>query len=115
MLIFPQGVHARPEQELAGDPAVRFRPGVALLARRWTRPSSRSAWPAPRRSIPAHLDEYTGPTIGGIPVSLTRGPLAIAFGPPLTLKPGEAPAEFAARLQAICFDLTRQAEKAIGA
>ncbi len=32
ILIFPQGVHATPAQERAGDSAVRFRPGVALLA-----------------------------------------------------------------------------------
>src|SRR5262249_51923523 len=32
VLIFPQGTHARPQQERAADPAVRFRPGVAHLA-----------------------------------------------------------------------------------
>src|SRR2546421_8230696 len=32
VLIFPQGVHAEPAQERAGDPAARFRPGVAVLA-----------------------------------------------------------------------------------
>lgn len=31
-LIYPQGMHARPAQERAGDPSVRFRPGVAHLA-----------------------------------------------------------------------------------
>jgi hypothetical protein len=46
-------------------------------------------------------------------VALRRGPLAIAFGAPLMLQPDESPHAFAARLQAVSYALTRQAEQAI--
>jgi len=51
--------------------------------------------------------------IAGIPVAITRGPLAIAFGPPLRRGPEETPRAFAARLQESSYALTREAERAL--
>ncbi len=63
--------------------------------------------------MPPHIEEYHGPKIANIPVSITRGPLAIAFGKPIRFHPGESPQAFAARLQEVSFALTRQAEQAL--
>jgi len=52
--------------------------------------------------------------IAGVPVSIRRGPLAIAFGEPLESVPGEEPQAFALRLQEASFALARQAEAALG-
>jgi len=65
------------------------------------------------RVMPPFLEEYRGLLIAGVPVSLKRRPLAIAFGQPLTLEPGEEPHAFAARLQDACYALARQAEQAL--
>jgi len=65
------------------------------------------------RLMPADLSLYHGPVIGGIPVSFTRGPLAIAFGEPLRYEPGDAAHIFADRLQAASFALAREAEAAL--
>jgi hypothetical protein len=64
--------------------------------------------------MPPTLEGYTGPTVAGIPVSIRRGPLAVAFGAPLRPEPGESPAAFAARLQEVSFALARRAEAALG-
>ena len=57
VLIFPQGVHARPEEEIAGDPAVRFRPGVALLAEALEATVVPFGLAGTEKLVPAHLDE----------------------------------------------------------
>jgi hypothetical protein len=62
--------------------------------------------------IPPRREDFDGPAIAGIPLSITRGPLAIAFGAPLTLQRGEKPEAFAARLQEESYRLTRLAEHA---
>jgi 1-acyl-sn-glycerol-3-phosphate acyltransferase len=113
VLIFPQGEHTRPERERTGDPEARFRPGVAVLAQVLDAAVVPFGLAGTERMMPAFLEEYHGPTIANIPVSITRGPLAIAFGKPLTLQPGEDPHDFAARLQEASFALTRQAENAL--
>ena len=113
VLIFPQGIHARPERERADDPATRFRPGVAHLAAALEAVVVPFGLAGTERVMPAHLDDYKGLVIAGIPISIRRGPLAIAYGAPLTLQPDEAPAGFAARLQAASYALTRQAEAAL--
>jgi hypothetical protein len=41
---------------------------------------------------------------------LRRGPVVVAFGAPLSVESGEAPAAFTARLQAACFALNQTAE-----
>jgi hypothetical protein len=51
--------------------------------------------------------------IAGIPVTINRGPLAIAFGMPLRREVGEEPQAFTERLEQICFTLARQAEEAL--
>jgi 1-acyl-sn-glycerol-3-phosphate acyltransferase len=114
MLIFPQGVHTWPEQERSGDPAVRFRPGVAYLAEALSAPVLPFGLAGTERLVPPSLEDYRGRRILGIPLVLRRGPVVIAFGPPLHLRPGEPPDEFAARLQTTCYALTRQAEAALG-
>jgi long-chain acyl-CoA synthetase len=113
VLIFPQGVHADPAQERANDPAVRFRPGAAHLAAALDAAVMPFGLAGTERMIPPTLVGFEGRVIGGIPVSLRRGPLAIAFGAPLTLEPHESPPAFAARLQDVCYALTRQAEQAL--
>jgi long-chain acyl-CoA synthetase len=115
ILIFPQGVHARPEQERADDPAVRFRPGVALLAEALGAPVVPFGLAGTEALIPATLEGFEGKVVGGVPVQITRGPLAIAFGAPLRLDADEAPDAFAARLQGVCYPLTREAERALSA
>jgi hypothetical protein len=63
--------------------------------------------------MPYKPSEFRGRLLAGVPVSITRGPLAIAFGPALTCDSGETPESFTLRLQAQCFALTRRAEDAL--
>ena len=113
VLIFPQGTHARPEQERAGDLAIRFRPGVSFLAQALDAAVVPFGLAGTERVMPPYLEEFTGRVIAGVPVKFTRGPLAIAFGPPLTRAPDEPPRAFAARLQEASYALARQAEGAL--
>jgi 1-acyl-sn-glycerol-3-phosphate acyltransferase len=114
VLIFPQGVHAAPEAERAGDPAARFKPGVAHLAAALDAAVVPFGLAGTEAVIPpAAPPDFKGYVIAGIPVLLRRGPLAIAFGPPLTREPNESPQAFTARLQEVCYALTRQAEGAL--
>ena len=112
VLIFPQGTHSRLEQEHANDPAVRFRPGVAHLAAALDAAVVPFGLAGTEQVMPAFLEEFKGPVIAGVPVSLRRRPLAIAFGQPLTLEPGEEPHAFARRLQDVCYALADLAEQA---
>jgi 1-acyl-sn-glycerol-3-phosphate acyltransferase len=112
VLIFPQGTHATTEAELADDPSVRFRAGVAHLAEALDLPVVPFGLAGPERVMPPLLDEFHGLMIAGLPLSVRRGPLTIAFGTPLRLEPGETAPTFTARLQAVCYALTRQAEDA---
>lgn len=111
ILIFPQGTHATPEQERDEDPAVRFHPGVAYLSSALNVPVVPFGLAGTEAVMPRSPDEFEGVLVAGIPVSLRRGPLAIAFGAPLTASPGEDPMAFAARLQTVCYALTRDAER----
>jgi long-chain acyl-CoA synthetase len=113
VLIFPQGKHADPPLELIDDPSVRFRPGVAHLVEALDAEVVPFGIAGTERLMPAHVEQYHGLVIAGVPVSITRGPLAIAFGPPVRMNDGETPREFTARLQDVCYALTRQAEAAI--
>ena len=89
LLIFPQGQHARPERERAGDPSVGFQSGVGHLV------ASLDAVVVPfgvagtEHVMPAFLDTFKGKVVAGVPVAWRRGPLAIAFGEPLCLGPNE--------------------------
>lgn len=113
VLIFPQGTHAWPEEERADEPRVRFKPGVAHLARALEAPVVPFGLAGTEALMPVDPSKFEGLKIAGVPVSLTRGPLAIAFGPPLTLEPAETPQAFAARLQEAGYALSRQAEQAL--
>jgi long-chain acyl-CoA synthetase len=113
VLIFPQGRHARPEEEQADEAAARFRPGVAHLAAALDAAVVPFGLAGTERMIPPRKEEFRGRVIAGIPVSITRGPLAIAFGTPLRLEPGESPQAFTVRLEQACFALTRRAEAAL--
>lgn len=116
VLIFPQGTHSDPEEERADAPRVRFKPGVGHLAAALDAVVVPFGLAGTEKLIPPNLDGFTGPVIaGGVPVAITRGPLAIAFGPPTSLGPDESLQAFAQRLQAVCYDLTRQAEAALAA
>jgi long-chain acyl-CoA synthetase len=113
ILIFPQGTHATVEAELADDPSVRFRAGVAHLAEALDLPVVPFGLAGPEHVIPSVPNAFQGMKIAGVPVSVRRGPLAIAFGAPLRLKPDETAQAFATRLQAVCYALTREAEDAV--
>jgi 1-acyl-sn-glycerol-3-phosphate acyltransferase len=115
LLIFPQGRHARPEEERADDRVARFRPGVAHLAVALDAAVVPFGLAGTERVMPPTLEGFDGPVIAGIPLSLRRGPVAIAFGEPMRPAAGESPRAFAARLQAASFALTRQAEQALAA
>src|SRR5919201_2057941 len=95
VLIFPQGTHARPEQERAGDPAVRFRPGVAHLAMALGASVVPFGLAGTEQVMPPFLEEFRGLVVAGVPVSIKRWPLAIAFGAPLSIEQGEEPQAFA--------------------
>jgi hypothetical protein len=110
ILIFPQGTHVDPEDERRGAPVARFRTGVAHLAEALDAPVLPFGLAGTEVILPAREEDFKGIVIGGVPFSYTRGPLAIVFGAPLRLAPGETPEAFAARLQDVCFGLTRTAE-----
>jgi 1-acyl-sn-glycerol-3-phosphate acyltransferase len=113
ILIFPQGTHARPSEERGNEPRVRFRPGVAHLAAALRCPVVPFGLAGTERLMPAFLEEFHGPVVAGVPVAFRRGPLAIAFGPPLVAGVDEEPSAFAARLETTCYGLTRQAEQVL--
>jgi 1-acyl-sn-glycerol-3-phosphate acyltransferase len=115
VLIFPQGTHSAIEEELADDPRVRFRAGVAHLAMALGAEVVPFGLAGTEQVMPPSLEGFAGPVIAGVPVSFRRRPLAIAFGPPVGLEPGEAPQAFAGRLQEVCYRLSRQAESALKA
>jgi 1-acyl-sn-glycerol-3-phosphate acyltransferase/acyl carrier protein len=113
ILIFPQGIHVQPEDERAGLSVTDFRSGVAHLAEALGYPVVPIGIAGTERIMPYKPSEFRGLLIAGVPVSITRGPLAIVFGPALWLEPGESLATFTARLQKQCFGLTRRAEQAL--
>ena len=93
--------------------SIRFRPGVSFLAQALDAAVVPFGLAGTERVMPPYLEEFTGRVIAGVPVKFTRGPLAIAFGPPLTRAPDEPPRAFAARLQEASYALARQAEEAL--
>jgi long-chain acyl-CoA synthetase len=113
VLIFPQGAHVTPEEERSDAPRTRFKTGVAHIAGALQAAVVPFGVAGTERLIPPDAERFKGPQIAGVPVSITRGPLVVAFGPVMTLAPGEEPEAFAARLQKESFALTRQAEKAL--
>lgn len=111
---FPQGHHTAPEHERQLVPAASFHTGVALLAAALDAAVVPFGLAGTEKVLVQHPGGAGKLKVGGLSFSLDRGPLAIAFGPPLRLAPGESPRHFTARLQSVCFDLTREAEEALG-
>jgi long-chain acyl-CoA synthetase len=111
LLIFPQGKHTPPADERADDPSAAFRPGVAHLASQLDAAVLPFGQAGTEQLMPEHEKPWF--MVGDTPILIKKGALAIAFGAPLTLRPGEAPTEFTRRLQETCFGLARQAEAAL--
>jgi hypothetical protein len=94
---------------------VAFHPGVAHLARALDADVVPFGVAGTERVMPPDPSTFGGPLLAGIPVSISRGPLAVAFGARQSIEPDESPDAFAARLQEMCYGLTRQAERALEA
>jgi 1-acyl-sn-glycerol-3-phosphate acyltransferase len=114
ILIFPQGHHTDPSDEREGRRDAAFKRGIGKLAADLELPVLPFGLAGPERVVrPKAPESFTGLVIAGIPVKINRQPVAIAFGAPVRPEPGESAAAFAARLQAICFALSQQAEEAL--
>jgi long-chain acyl-CoA synthetase len=113
ILIFPQGIHVRPEDEIARNPAAGFHSGVAYLVSALGFPVVPMGLAGTERVMPYKPAEFRGRLLAGVPLSITRGPLAIAFGPALAWESHESPEAFTMRLQEECYALTRRAEAAL--
>jgi long-chain acyl-CoA synthetase len=112
VLVFPQGVHARPEEEISGHPHAQFHTGVTHLARALDAAVVPFGVAGTEKVLPAYLEGYKGLVIAGIPMSFTPGPLVIAFGAAMVPERDEGVEAFTDRLQDECFRLTRGAEAA---
>ena len=110
IVIFPQGLHADPARERAGDPAVGFKAGVSRLAEALDAAVVPFGLANTEKAIPPDLH---GVKPWQVPSRLSRVPLAIAFGQALTPENGKDALTFIHRLQEVCFALTRQAEEVV--
>jgi long-chain acyl-CoA synthetase len=113
VLIFPQGTHARPADERGDPPRVRFKTGVARVAEALDAPVVPFGLAGTEEAMPPFLDDFHGPVVGGVPVSLQRTPLAIAFGPPQRQSEGESPQDFTERLERLSYALAGEADKVL--
>jgi 1-acyl-sn-glycerol-3-phosphate acyltransferase len=111
LLIFPQGRHTPPADERTLEPDALFKPGVAHLASALDAAVIPFGLAGTEQIMPEHVKPWF--MVGDTPILIRKGPLAIAFGAPIKLAPGEPPPAFARRLQDISFALTRQAEAAL--
>lgn len=68
--------------------------GAALLARALGATVVPFGLAGTEVAMPAFLEEFRGVVIAGIPVSVKRVPLAIAYGVPMTIDPDESLREF---------------------
>jgi long-chain acyl-CoA synthetase len=112
VLIFPQGTHARPTDERGDPPPVRFKTGVAYVAEALSAPVVPFGLAGTEEAMPPFVDNFHGLVIGGVPVSLKRRPLAIAFGPPQQQAADETPQQFAERLERLSYMLAAEAAAA---
>lgn len=112
VLIFPQGTHARPADERGDPPAVRFKTGVGHVAEALDAPVVPFGLAGTEAAMPPFLDDFHGVVIGGVPVSLRRTALAIAFGAPQRQGPNESAQEFAERLERLSYALAAEADRA---
>ena len=111
-LIFPQGTHARPSEERGDPPAARFKTGVAHVAEALQAPGVPFGLAGTEEAMPPFVEHHRGLVIGGVPVSLRRRPLAIAFGPPQQQEPADTPQQFAERLERLSYALAAEAAAA---
>jgi len=111
LLIFPQGQHVHPAAEREGDPGAAFKPGVGHLASQLDAAVVPFGLAGTEKVMPEDVKPWF--TVGDTPILIRKGEMAIAFGKPLTLEPGESPVAFTRRLQDICFTLARQAEASL--
>ncbi|HEX8967227.1 MAG TPA: AMP-binding protein [Chloroflexota bacterium] len=112
VLIFPQGIHARPADERGNPPAVRFKTGVAHVADALGAPVVPFGVAGTEVVVPAFRDGFQGLVIGGVPIALRRAVLAIAFGPPQRPARDETPQQFVERLERLSFELAARADAA---
>ncbi|MGE3269232.1 MAG: AMP-binding protein [Chloroflexota bacterium] len=111
LLIFPQGHHTPPASERANDPAAAFKPGVGHLAAALDAAVVPFGLAGTEQIMPEDVKPWF--MVGDTPILIRKGPLAISFGAPLKLEPGESPVAFTQRLQDASFALTREAEAAL--
>jgi long-chain acyl-CoA synthetase len=114
VLIFPQGTHAHPAAERGDPPAVRFKTGVAHVAEALDAPVIPFGLAGTEEAMPPFLDDFHGPVVGGVPVSLKRTVLAIAFGPPQRQSQDESAQHFTERLERLSYALAAEADKVRG-
>jgi 1-acyl-sn-glycerol-3-phosphate acyltransferase len=111
LLLFPQGRHTLPAEEVALAAPARFKPGVAHLAVELGLPAVPVGIAGDEAVIPGRVPPgYRGRVIAGVPLQLRHSPVAVAFGAPLTPRPGESSQAFTARLESAAFALAREAE-----
>jgi len=103
----------RPADERAGHPGASFHTGVAHLALALNTAVVPFGLAGTENVMPPDPSAFGGRLIAGVPVSIHRGPLAIAFGERQRMRPDESPESFTARVQEVCYSLTRQAEHAL--
>jgi 1-acyl-sn-glycerol-3-phosphate acyltransferase/acyl carrier protein len=115
VLIFPQGAHSRPADERGFPPLARFKTGVAYVAEALDAPVVPFGLAGTEEAMPPFLEDFHGLVIGGVPVSLKRRVLVIAFGPPQRQAADETAHQFVERLEKLSFDLAAQADAARGA
>ena len=113
ILISPQGHHTDPALERLGSATARFQPGVAHLAEALNAAVIPFGVAGTEKVVVQSAPGGSGIAIGGGSYAIRRGPLAIAFGEPLQLMPGESERAFTTRLQERCFELTAEAENAL--
>jgi long-chain acyl-CoA synthetase len=112
VLIFPQGAHVRPADERGDPPAARFKTGVAHVAEALDAPVIPFGLAGTEAAMPPFLDDFHGLVVGGVPVSLRRTVLAIAFGPPQRQAAGESAQDFTERLERLSYALAAEADRA---
>jgi len=112
VLIFPQGTHARPSEERGDPPAARFKTGVVHVAEALGAPVVPFGLAGTELAMPPFLDDFKGPVIAGVPVSLKRTTLAIAFGAPLRPEGDETAQQFTERLERVSYELAALADRA---
>ena len=110
VLIFPQGTHARSADERGDPPAVRFKTGVAHIARALDAPVVPFGLAGTEAAMPPFLDDFHGLVVGGVPVALHRTPLVIEFGAPTRQAADESTQQFTERLEKVSYALAAEAD-----